>query len=419
MRRRTAVAVVVLVLLASACTQMRGGGPGNEGLLVTVGVAGLGGDRVVTVTAPRPPASGSVDVSVWLDKTAGAPIASGPAPLTFTLDGDTTPRGIHELIATSSGPDSARYGIAYFNTDLRLNQVQALGTHNSYHVAPNPSPVKEWEYSHDPLDVQLQTQGVRQFELDIWANPSGLQVFHIPSVDAGTTCSLFKTCLQTIKTWSDAHRNHMPIAIQLELEDVPYTPDIKPFDAAAMDQMDAEIRSVFPPSRVFTPDEERGQSATLSDAVTRNGWPTVDALRGQVLFLMDNAGTYRDTYTAGRPNLEGRMVFTNSDVGRPDAAFIKLNDPVGDAQRIHDAVAAGYVVRTRADADTHEARDNNTVPRDAAINGGATWVSTDFEVPGKAYGGPYFVSIPGGTPARCNPLNTPSWCTSAMIEPGG
>ena len=39
MIRRTAIAVVV-VLLAAACTQMRGGGPGNEGLVVTVGVAG-------------------------------------------------------------------------------------------------------------------------------------------------------------------------------------------------------------------------------------------------------------------------------------------------------------------------------------------------------------------------------------------
>jgi len=26
------------------------------------------------------------------------------------------------------------------------------------------------------------------------------------------------------------------------------------------------------------------------------------------------------------------------------------------------------------------------------------------------------VQIPGGTPARCNPINTPTWCTSQMIE---
>ena len=79
---------------------------------------------------------------------------------------------------------------------------------------------------------------------------------------------------------------------------------------------------------------------------------------------MDNAGTYRDTYPTGHPTLEGRVIFTNSDPGRPDAAFIKLNDPIGRLTDDPVAVAAGYVVRTRADADTYEARANNTtVPR--------------------------------------------------------
>ena len=423
MLRRTAIAVV-MVLLATACTQIRGGGPGNEGLVVTVGVAGAGGDRVVTVTAPRPPVSGGPTVSVWLDKTQGAPIAQGTAPLTFTLDGDATTRGIHTLIATSSGPDSPRYGIAYFNTDLRLNQLQVLGTHNSYHVAPTAEPwnaLEAWQYTHDPLDVQFQSQGVRQIELDVYADPTGHRVLHVPDVDFGTTCSRLVTCLQQVKNWSDANRSHLPIAILVELNDTSYgTPTpILPWTAPAMDQLDAEIRSVFPADRVLTPDDVRGSFPTLSAAVTTAGWPPVSELRGQVLFLMDNAGGYRDTYTAGRPTLEGRMLFTNSDVGRADAAFIKLNNPIGDATRIHDAVAAGYVVRTRADGDTVEARANNTGPRDAAIAGGAQWVSTDFPVPGRAYGTPYYVSIPGGTPARCNPINAPAWCTSTMFEPGG
>ena len=38
--------------------------------------------------------------------------------------------------------------------------------------------------------------------------------------------------------------------------------------------------------------------------------------------------------------------------GEPDAAFVKLNDPVGNESLIQDMVSAGYVVRTRADADT-------------------------------------------------------------------
>jgi hypothetical protein len=413
--RRVAIAVVV-VLVAASCAHLRGGGPGDAGLVVTVGVVGAGGDRVVTVTAPQPPATGTLTASVWMDKTEGAPIASGVLPLTFTLDGDTTPKGVHSLIATSTSPDGPRYGIAFFSTELRLNQVQALGSHNSYHVASPESPVEAWQYSHDPLDVQLGSEGVRQFELDVWANPNGIQVFHIPSVDAGVTCGLLKVCLETIKTWSDAHPKHLPIAILLEIEDVPYTPEILPFDAAAFDQLDNEIRSVFPPARVLTPDDVRGTHATLAEAVTTDGWPRIDSVRGQVMFLMDNAGGYRDTYTAGHPTLEGRMIFTNSEIGRPDAAFIKLNNPVGDDATIRAAVAAGYVVRTRADGDTVEARANNTVPRDTALAGGAQWVSTDYEVAGRAFGTPYFVSIPGGTPARCNPINSPAWCTSGQIE---
>ena len=161
-----------------------------------------------------------------------------------------------------------------------------------------------------------------------------------------------------VKRWSDAHPHHMPITILTELNDTSYnlpTP-ILPWDGPAMDQLDAEIRSVFPPRDVITPDLVRGRHATLAEAVTTDGWPTIDSVRGKVMFVMDNAGSYRDTYTAGHPTLEHREIFTNSAVGRPDAAFIKLNDPIGDNATIRSVVAAGYVTRTRADADTHEAR---------------------------------------------------------------
>ena len=41
---------------------------------------------------------------------------------------------------------------------LRINQLQFLGTHNSYHVRDPAKPNKnfpDWSYSHAPLDVQL------------------------------------------------------------------------------------------------------------------------------------------------------------------------------------------------------------------------------------------------------------------------
>ena len=51
---------------------------------------------------------------------------------------------------------------------VRLNQVQVIGTHNSYHVVPGPALLStfvnvdpaslEWEYTNRPLDEQFETQ---------------------------------------------------------------------------------------------------------------------------------------------------------------------------------------------------------------------------------------------------------------------
>jgi hypothetical protein len=417
--RRVAIAIVV-VLVAASCSHFQPAALSLGAFHVSVGPPGLSGDRVVDVTA-RGAAPAGATASVWLDKRSGTPLATGPLPLRFTLAGDRAGPGVHRLIATSTGH---RRGVALFSNGLRLNQVQALGSHNSYHVAPDVEPfslIPHWQYTHSPLDVQFESEGVRQIELDVFVDPEGggHLVVHIPDVDVGTTCARWVECLQIVKAWSDAHPRHLPIAILTELKDsgaAGFPTPILPWDGPEMDQLDAEIRSVFGPRDVLTPDDVRGPHATLAEAITSSGWPFIDAVRGKVVFLMDNGGGIRDTYTAGHPTLEGRMLFTNSDVGRPDAAFIKLNNPINDATRIHDAVAAGYVVRTRTDGDTFEARENDTVQRDAAIASGAQWVSTDYPVPGRAFGTPYFVSIPGGTPARCNPLNAPAWCTSGMIE---
>ena len=64
------------------------------------------------------------------------------------------------------------------------------------------------------------------------------------------------------------------------------------------------------------------------------------------------------------------------------------------AADIPDLVAAGYVVRTRADADTVEARSGDTGPRDAAIASGAQWVSTDYPVENPDFGTGYVVADP-------------------------
>jgi len=80
-------------------------------------------------------------------------------------------------------------------------------------------------------------------------------------------------------------------------------------------------------------------------------------------------------------------------------------------------VRAGFLVRTRADANTREARANDGVPRDTALAGGAQYVSTDYLWPDPRLAGGYHVALPGGVFARCNPVRRPKGCGD--LDKGG
>ena len=343
---------------------------------------------------------------------------------------------------------------------VALNEVQVLGTHNSYHVQPKPdlfallvafSPeFRAWEFTHLPLETQLETQGIRQVEIDVFADPDGglyarrgglvplgqnpvttipqlrdpgFKVLHVQDLDFQTRCFRFVDCLRDIRRWSDQNRGHLPLMVLVEAKDEPI-PD--PFNfgfaipheigTAAFDALDAEIRAVFPEDRLITPDDIRRGRATLDEAVRELGWPRLGAVRGKLLFALDNGGAKRAAYLAGHPALEGRVLFTDALPGDADAAFVKMNDPLPDPSLITDLVTAGYIVRTRADADTMEARSGETARRDAAIASGAQFVSTDYPVANPVFGTGYAVVIPGAMPGRCNPVNAPAGCRTEALE---
>lgn len=361
-------------------------------------------------------------------------------------------------VSSSPTGKAAPAAVAGVDDDVHLNEIQVVGSHNSYKkmVSDKEEALRRqfingaadlMQYQHEPLGTQFQSRKVRQIELDVYLDQSGglysdpllrsaagvgpydpkmnepgIKVLHIQDVDYASTCLTFVDCIQAIKTWSDANPSHVPIAVLVELKDDPldfpgftFTAPEK-WTAANIGTIDDEIRSVMDASDLLTPDDVRGSATTLNEAVTTDGWPTLGESRGKTMFLMDNGGGYRTDYLNGHPNLEGRVLFTNADPGDADAAFIKRNDPY-DAS-ITGLVQQGYVVRTRSDADTVEARDNNTGPRDAALASGAQWVSTDYEGPGLAVGftTPYVVEIPGGTVARCNPVLDVPGCDSALLD---
>jgi hypothetical protein len=280
---------------------------------------------------------------------------------------------------------------------LHLNDIQMEGTHNSYHVETTGGIIPAWHYTHQALDVQLTMQGVRQFELDFHYNgPGDFPVHHVPP-DVGTTCDSLATCLGILKTWSDAHPRHAPLVVLLEQKDELDATKI----SGHYDEVDAMLLSVWPRERIIAPDDVRGTYATLREAVTTAGWPTLGKTRGKILFAFIGDST---EYMNGHPNLENRVAFPRANVSDPFAAFVLLDNAQGSETDITNAVRQGFIVRTR-----YNGEELKLVPAvlDAAYRGGAQCLSGDF---------PVDFAIPGGAPSRCNPVRAPAGCTSAAVE---
>lgn len=340
---------------------------------------------------------------------------------------------------------------------IKMNQIQVIGTHNSYHagLAPseaklmmesNPKLYQALEYRHPALDQQLDS-GVRQIELDIFADseggryahpagpdavaaaglpkdpvfdPEGLmkkpgfKVMHAQDIDYRSNCQQLIACLRIVRAWSKRHPQHIPVFILLETKqsDLPpkyHAVTTEKFTAATFDALDAEIRAVFQPNEMITPDLVRGKFRTLEEAVLHDHWPQLATARGKVVFLMDQRPV-GPVYLDGHPSLRQRLIFTNAEPGQPDCAFTEENE--GSQETITALVRKGYLVRTRTDSDTQQARTNDTTRRDIALASGAQLLSTDYPSSEASTWTGYAVSLPNGAVARCNPVNAPPSCTA-------
>lgn len=360
------------------------------------------------------------------------------------------------LTAAHAPPDE-KCARAWMDENLHVNDLLSIGTHNSYKSAIPDAEMAQLrarssraaivlDYAHRPLNEELD-EGARQLELDVYYDPQGgrfadpagpralgqhmdaamaaefakpgFKVMHIPDFDFRSTCVRFVTCLQTIRTWSDAHRDHIPIVILINAkDDNPLGASgaaVLKFDAAAFDALDAEVASVFAEEQLITPDQVQGKHATLREAVLAGGWPKLGDARGRVFFALDEAPAKVAIYRGERKSLEGRRMFVNIDESSPAAAYITLNEPLQDAARIRKAVEAGFIVRTRADADTLEAREGKTDRRETALKSGAQYVSTDYMKPDPRFAG-YSVGLPDGATTVCNPVRAQQKCGGRAVK---
>jgi hypothetical protein len=385
---------------------------------------------------------------------SAAPAAAIPA---------AAPAGCNPSAVSAAAAEAAQAGCgrAWIDANVRIHQIQSVGSHNSFKqaipasvmaliAARSEASARSLDYAHRPLSEQLD-RGARKLELDLHHDPEGgrfldplgprqvraqggtppaedlsafarpgIKVFHTPDIDYYSWCVLFTDCLGQVKAWSDANPDHAPILLMLNTKDSGLswegaTP-VSPFGAEAFEAMDREIASVFPDARIIRPDDVRKGHASLREAALAGAWPSLGEARGKVMFAIDNSPQRTAPYAEGRPSLEGRKAFINTDPEAPAAAYFTMNDSIGQRAEIQARVKAGFLVRTRADANTQEARTGDVTRREAAFASGAQWVSTDYQWPEPRLGSDYRVAIPGGAVARCNPVSAPPGCGDFPVE---
>ena len=371
--------------------------------------------------------------------------------------------------------------------DLKINEIQVLGTHNSYAMPVDPKVLKmasdifnqfkgnyfdkmspeakaqfneyhpngmdfteALKYDHPDFTEQLNA-GLRNLEIDVYYDPTGnrftkpggyevlkkkgitdvlpydkqdldkpgFKILHMADIDFRTHYNTFKKALTALKDWSDKNPKHIPIFIQIEAKDnglplFPNPAEVLPFDKKAYDELDQEVLDILGREKMITPDDVRGRYKTLNEAVLHQNWPTVKESLGKFVFVLlpGSAGIVsgESAYLEGHPNLKDRMMFLQSEPGKDYAAFLLYDNAIVRQKKIQKAVKEGYLVRSRSDIETYEAKVNNPERKEAAFKSGAQIISTDFFRPGNTYGTPYYVELPGRETARCNPVNAPINC---------
>jgi heat shock protein HslJ len=237
----------------------------------------------------------------------------------------------------------------------------------------------------------------------------GFKVMHVQDIDFRSHCPLLRDCLAQLSAWSNGNPEHHPVLITINAKDeaIDQSGFATPleFDAAAWRALDETLRQGLGP-RLFEPDSLRGKADSLSAAIA-SGWPTLAEMRGKFLVVLDHDGEKRASYIAGHPALRGRAMFVNAPPDTPESAVLIINDPVVRHAEITAAVEQGYLVRTRADADTREARSGDYTRMRKAFASGAQVVTTDYYLPERRFGHDFQVRFPGGGYVRCNPVLRP------------
>lgn len=334
---------------------------------------------------------------------------------------------------------------------VRLNDIRVLASHNSYKLKPDAKiltflnkhkkklgeandPI-QIEYGHLPLTVQLDSFNIRGFELDAYFDPEGgryrkrkingfvrgmkkksdnrkldipgFKLIHISDVDYESNYTLLIEALDEIRDWSLANDGHTPLFINIEAKGAGLGDESKllkflgfkkalKYDSLAYRHLDQEITNVFNEEEIYTIKDLQGDFSSVKHRLDSIGWPVMADVKGQVIFILEgsNSSLYRSYLDSG----EDRPMFSYGNPGDPATAFVVRNQPIDHEDEI-DSLSNSYMVRTRSDAGTLEARANDYTRWNAALKSNAQIISTDYYSPDKSISS-FFVEFPILLPLR-------------------
>lgn len=270
---------------------------------------------------------------------------------------------------------------------IKLDDIQMLASHNSYKktgpaigrffvgLGDSFAEARALNYGYQSITDQLNL-GIRSFEFDLRYRNGVYELTHVPLVDHSSQAVNFELALEEIKLFSE-HQSHMPIVILVEIKDdwMMLDPFLDPFDQNALNMLD-ELISDELGSYLYKPSDMIDETEVLRDVITNDGWPVVNDLLNQTIFVL-HPGKYTSTYYEIDETLQTQSMFIGSyytDTLPNYASFFVQNDV--DMDKIKTLVDQHFMVRTRIDSNLNFT-DSRFLD---AIESGAQILTTDFSI---------------------------------------
>jgi len=270
---------------------------------------------------------------------------------------------------------------------IKLDDIQMLASHNSYKkVGPaigrffvglgdSFAEAKALNYGYQSITDQLNL-GIRSFEFDLRYRNGIFELTHVPLVDNSSQAVNFELALEEIKLFSE-HQTHIPIIILVEIKDdwMILDPFLDTFDQNALTLLDELIMNKLG-TYLYKPSDMVDETEVLRDIITNDGWPIVDDLLNQTIFVL-HPGNYTSTYYEIDETLQMQSMFIGSgytDILPSYASFFVQNDV--DINKIKTLVSQHFMVRTRIDSNLNFTQSGFL----EAVESGAQILTTDFSI---------------------------------------